>query len=91
MAAALATEAEQFLSLARERLAAEGWNSAEWVEIGLREALHKDGRRWLESLLSEDCTDIDDDLKMTVCLNLVGKHQRDYLQCLKLKRRASRI
>ena len=53
MATALATETEQFLSLARERLAAEGWNSADWVESGLREALHQDGRRWLESLLND--------------------------------------
>ena len=53
MAAALATETEQFLALARGRLAAEGWTSAEWVESGLREALHKDGRRWLESLLND--------------------------------------
>jgi nucleotide-binding universal stress UspA family protein len=34
-------------------LAAEGWTSIEWVESGLREALHKDGRRWLESLLND--------------------------------------
>jgi hypothetical protein len=53
VATALATETEQFLSLARERLLAQGWNSSEWVEIGLREALHQDGRRWLESLLND--------------------------------------
>jgi hypothetical protein len=62
VAAALATEAEQFLSLARGRLAVEGWNCAEWVETGLREALHKDGRRWLESLLNDSTLPVPGDL-----------------------------
>jgi len=53
VATALVTEAEQFLNLARERLSVQGWDSAEWVEMGLREALHKDGRRWLEGLLND--------------------------------------
>jgi hypothetical protein len=51
--AAVASEVEQFLKLARERLTAEGWGSVEWVESGLRQALLKDGRRLLESLLNE--------------------------------------
>lgn len=53
MAAAVASEVEQFLTLARGRLAAEGWGSVEWVEAGLREALLKDGRRLLEELLND--------------------------------------
>jgi hypothetical protein len=51
--AAVASEVEQFLSLARGRLGAEGWGSLEWVEAGLREALLKDGRRLLEGLLND--------------------------------------
>jgi hypothetical protein len=51
--AALASEVEQFLSLARGRLAREGWQSVEWVEAGLREALLKDGRRLLEALIND--------------------------------------
>lgn len=53
MAAALATETEAFLTLARQRLSTEGWGPLDWVETGLREALLKDGRRCLESLLND--------------------------------------
>lgn len=53
MAAAVATEVEAFLSLARERLAAEGWSASDWVETGLRTALLHAGRRLLENLLND--------------------------------------
>lgn len=53
MATALASEAEQFLTLARGRLEREGWGSVEWVEAGLREALLKDGRCLLEEPLND--------------------------------------
>ena len=61
MAQALATETEAFLTLARQRLATEGWNSSDWVETGLREALLKDGRRLLEQLLNDPALPIPDD------------------------------
>jgi hypothetical protein len=51
--AAVASEVEQFLSLARGRLGVEGWSCLEWVEAGWREAWLKDGRRWLEQLLND--------------------------------------
>lgn len=53
MAAAVAVEAEAFLTLARERLATEGWTTSDWVETGLRTALLQDGRRLLENLLND--------------------------------------
>ena len=61
MAQALAAETEAFLTLARERLATEGWTSSDWVETGLREALLKDGRRLLEHLLNDSALPIPDD------------------------------
>lgn len=61
MATAVATETEQFLRLARQRLATEGWSSLDWVETGLREALLKDGRRWLESLLNDPSLPLPED------------------------------
>ena len=48
MAASVTAEADAFLSLARQRLAAEGWTGSDWVETGLRAALLRDGRRLLE-------------------------------------------
>ena len=53
MEAAVASEVEQFLKLARQRLVSEGWGSVEWIETGLREALLKDGRRLLEDLVND--------------------------------------
>ena len=53
MAAAVATEVEAFLSLARERLATEGWRGSDWVETGLRAALLQDGRRLFADLLND--------------------------------------
>ncbi len=53
MAAAIAAEAEAFLTLARERLATEGWTTSDWVETGLRTALLQDGRRLLAELLND--------------------------------------
>lgn len=53
MAAARATETEAFLTLARQRLSSQGWSTMDWVETGLREALLKDGRRCLETLLND--------------------------------------
>jgi len=60
-AAALATETETFLTLARRRLSAEGWSTLDWVETGLREALLKDGRRCLESLLNDPTLPVPED------------------------------
>jgi hypothetical protein len=51
--AAIASEVEQFSSLTRGRLATEGWQSAEWVEAGLREALLKDGWRLLDECIDD--------------------------------------
>ena len=53
MAAAVVTEVEAFLTLARQRLATEGWNASDWVETGLRTALLHDGRRLLENLFND--------------------------------------
>ena len=53
MAAAVVTEVEAFLTLARARLATEGWCASDWVETGLRAALLHDGRRLLENLLND--------------------------------------
>lgn len=53
MAAAVTTEVEAFLILARARLATEGWSASDWVETGLRTALLQDGRRLLETLLND--------------------------------------
>lgn len=61
MAEAFAAETQAFLSLARKRLATEGWTSSDWVETGLREALLKDGRRLLEHLLNDPTLPIPDD------------------------------
>jgi len=61
VAQALATETEVFLTLARRRLATEGWTSGDWVETGLREALLKDGRRLLEQLLNDPALPIPGD------------------------------
>jgi len=61
VAAALVTETEAFLTLARQRLSAEGWDRLDWVETGLREALLKDGRRCLEALLNDPTLPVPDD------------------------------
>lgn len=53
MAAAVATEVEAFLTLARKRLVTEGWSASDWVETGLRTALLHEGRRLLENLLND--------------------------------------
>ena len=53
MAAAVVTEVEAFLTLARARLASEGWHASDWVETGLRTALLHDGRRLLEHLFND--------------------------------------
>jgi len=53
VAAAVVTEAGGFLTLARERLATEGWRTSDGVETGLRTALQHDGRRLLENLLND--------------------------------------
>lgn len=53
MAAAVVTEVETFLILARERLVKEGWSTSDWVETGLRTALLHEGRRLLENLLND--------------------------------------
>jgi len=53
VAAAVVTEAETFLNLARRRLTSEGWDGSAWVETGLRTALRLDGRRLLANLLND--------------------------------------
>jgi len=53
VAAAVVTEVEAFLTLARTRLASEGWCASDWVETGLRTALLHDGRRLLENLFND--------------------------------------
>ena len=53
MAAAVATEVEAFLTLARERLVREGWSASDWVETGLRTALLQQGRRLLAELRND--------------------------------------
>lgn len=62
MAASVTAEADAFLSLARQRLAAEGWTGSDWVETGLRAALLRDGRRRLENLLNEPTLPLADDV-----------------------------
>jgi hypothetical protein len=49
------------VTLARQRLAIEGWSAGEWIETGLREALLKDGRRLLENLLRDPARPLPDD------------------------------
>ena len=61
MAAAVATEVEAFLSLARARLVKEGWSTSDWVETGLRTALMNEGRRLLENLLNDPTLLLADD------------------------------
>lgn len=61
MAAAVASEAETFVTLARQRLATEGWVASEWVETGLRAALQQEGRRLVESLLNDPTLPLADD------------------------------
>jgi hypothetical protein len=61
VATARATETEAFLTLARQRLRAEGWSTLDWVETGLREALLKEGRHCLEALLNDPTLPVPDD------------------------------
>ena len=48
-----ASEVEAFVALAKARLATEGTLPPQWLELGLREALLRDGRRALEELLND--------------------------------------
>jgi hypothetical protein len=48
-----ASEIEAFVALAKARLAVEGAVSPQWLELGLRQALLRDGRRALEDLLND--------------------------------------
>ena len=61
MAAAVVTEAAAFLTLARARLATEGWRASDWVETGLRTALRHDGRQLLAALLNDPTLPLPDD------------------------------
>lgn len=61
MATAVAAETEAFLTLARQRLATEGWNTSDWVETGLRAALLRDGGRLLEALLNDPTLPLPED------------------------------
>ncbi len=61
VAAAVATEVEAFLTLARERLGQEGWSASDWVETGLRTALLQQGRRLLAELLNDPTLPLVDD------------------------------
>ena len=49
------------MNLARARLLAQGWGSVQWVEAGLREALLKDGRGLLESLINDPALPVAED------------------------------
>jgi hypothetical protein len=62
VAAAVTTEVAAFVTLARRRLAHDGWSIGEWLETGLREALHKDGRQLLEGLLHDAARPLPDDV-----------------------------
>src|ERR1700677_3520579 len=48
-----ASEVEAFIALAKARLAAEGSLAPPWLELGLREALRRDGRHALEELFND--------------------------------------
>jgi len=48
-----ASEVEAFVALAKARLAVEGAVSPQWLELGIREALLRDGRHALEDLLND--------------------------------------
>jgi hypothetical protein len=47
------SEIEAFVALAKARLTVEGTVSPQWLELGIREALLRDGRRALEDLLND--------------------------------------
>lgn len=65
MAAAVVTEVEAFLALARERLTTAGWSASAWVETGLRTALLHEGRRLLENLLNDPLLPLPGDASRT--------------------------
>ena len=48
-----ASEFEAFVAVAKARLATEGAVPPQWLELGLREALRRDGQRALEDLLND--------------------------------------
>ncbi len=48
-----ASEIQAFVALAKARLAVEGTLPPQWLELGIREALLRDGRRTLEDLLND--------------------------------------
>lgn len=48
-----ASELQAFVALAKARLAVEGTLPGQWVELGIRDALLRDGRRALEDLLND--------------------------------------
>ncbi len=48
-----ASEAEAFIALAKARLATEGSLAPQWLELGLREALRRDGQHALEELFND--------------------------------------
>jgi len=48
-----ASEIQAFVALAKARLAVEGTLPPHWLELGIREALLRDGRRTLEDLLND--------------------------------------
>ncbi len=88
MAAAVASEVEQFLTLARGRLEREGWGSVEWVEAGLREALLKDGRRLLEDLLNDPTLSVAGDASRSgeKCTRRVERQVASVFGVLRLRR-----
>lgn len=48
-----ASELQAFVALAKARLALEGTLAPQWLELGIREALLRDGRQALEQLLND--------------------------------------
>ena len=89
MAAACATETEAFLSLARQRLATEGWTAGDWVETGLRQALLQDGRRLMEGLLNDPTLPLPDDANHRAGNAPAGRLAKP--QCFPLRGRFSMI
>jgi hypothetical protein len=56
-----ASEVEAFVAVAKARLATEGTLPPQWLELGLREALRRDGRQALEELFNDSSWRVEED------------------------------
>jgi hypothetical protein len=56
-----ASEVEAFIALAKARLATEGSLAPQWLELGLREALLRDGQHALEALFNDSTWRLEED------------------------------